>query len=161
MLASADFWVAVGFLGFVMLLGYIGVHRMIGDALDGRANKIAAELDEARRLREEAESLLASYKTKAAEAEEQAAKIVATAREEAEALAKEAAQRMEEYVARRTQQAEAKIAMAEAQATGEVRAAAADAAVRAAEDVLKSHATGDVAAELVAKGIAEAKARLN
>jgi len=161
MLASADFWVATGFIGFVMLLGYFGVHRMIGDALDGRASKIAAELDEARRLREEAEALLASYKSKAAEAEEQAARIVATARDEAEALAKEAAQRMEEYVARRTRQAEAKIAMAEAQAAGEVRAAAADAAVRAAEDVLKAHASGDLAADLIAKGIAEAKARLN
>jgi F-type H+-transporting ATPase subunit b len=161
MLASADFWVAAGFLLFIMLLGYLGVHRMIANTLDARAGKIASELDEARQLREEAESLLASYKARAAEAEQQAVQIVATAREEAEALAKEAAQRMEEYVARRTQQAEAKIALAETQAAGEVRAAAADAAVMAAETILKAQTAGETGSELVARGIADVKARLH
>lgn len=158
---DAEFFVALGFFCFLGVLGYFGVHSMIAGALDGRAKQIAAELAEAKRLREEAESVLASYKHKAAEAEKEAQSIVAQAREEAEAMAKEAAARMDEFVARRTKQAETKIAMAEAQASSDVRAAAAEAAVRAAESVLKVEAKGQLAGELIAKGIGDIKARLH
>ncbi|MDB5571521.1 MAG: atpF [Hyphomicrobiales bacterium] len=150
-----SFFVAVGFVLFVLLLGYLGVHNTIAGALDGRAKQISDELAEARRLREEAESVLASYRTKAAEAEAEAQAIVAAAREEAEALARESADRMSEFVVRRTKQAEAKIAMAEAQAMNDVRAAAADAAVKAAEIVLRDQTRGDAASELVTRGIAD------
>ena len=157
---DSGFFVAVGFALFVLLLAYLGVHKIIVGALDKRGQMISDELEEARRLREEAEAVLASYKARAAQAQAEADAIVAQARDEAEALARETATRMEEFVARRTKQAEAKIAMAEAQATNDVRAAAADAAVLAAEKVLRAQVKGDVAADLVGRDIAGVRANL-
>jgi F-type H+-transporting ATPase subunit b len=157
---DSSFFVAVGFALFLLLLGYFGVHTFLASKLDERGKRIQAELDEARKLREEAEAVLASYKARAAEAQAEADSIVAQARDEAEALAKESAARMEEFIARRTKQAEGKIAMAEAQATNEVRAAAADAAVVIAEKVLRVQTKGDVAADLVARGIDDVRKRL-
>ena len=157
---DASFFVAVGFGLFVLLLGYYGVHTLIAGTLDDRGRRIQAELDEASKLRAEAESVLASYKARAAAAEAEAQAIVAQAREEAEAMARESAIRMEEFVARRTKQAEMKIAMAETQATNEVRAAAADAAVLAAEKVLRIQTKGEAAAELVVRGIEDVRKNL-
>jgi F-type H+-transporting ATPase subunit b len=157
---DSSFFVAVGFALFLLLLGYFGVHTLIAGKLDERGKRIQAELDEARKLREEAESVLASYKARAVEAQAEADAIVAQAREEAEAMAKEAAVRMEEFVARRTKQAELKIAMAEAQATNEVRSAAADAAVLAAEKVLRIQTKGEAAADLVVRGIEDVRKNL-
>ena len=158
---DAEFFVALGFVLFVVLLGYLGVHKQITTALDNRAAQIAKELAEAKRLRDEAAAVLASFEKKRAEAEAEAQAIIAQARSEAEALAREAADRMADFVARRTKQAESKIALAEAQATSEVRAAAADAAVKAAETVLRAQTTGAVAADLVSKEISALKSRLN
>jgi F-type H+-transporting ATPase subunit b len=152
------FFVAVGFVIFVLLLGYLGVHKTLTKSLDDRAAKIQAELDEAKRLRAEAAAVLASYEAKRAEAEAEAQAIVTQARAEAEELAREAAERMAEFVTRRTKQAEGKIAAAEAQAANDVRAAAADAAVKAAEIVLTSEARGAVGEQLITKGIADLKA---
>ena len=152
------FFVAVGFVIFVLLLGYLGVHKTLMKSLDDRAIKIQAELDEAKRLRAEAAAVLASYEAKRAEAEAEAQAIVTQARSEAEELAREAAERMAEFVTRRTKQAEGKIAAAEAQAANDVRAAAADAAVKAAEIVLTSEARGAVGEQLITKGIADLKA---
>jgi len=156
---DATFFNAVGLALFILLLGYFGVHTIINGALDRRGQMIEKELDEARRLREEAEAVLASYTAKAAQAQAEAEAIVAQAREEAEAIAAEAAQRMEEFVARRTKQAETKIAMAEAQAANDVRAAAADAAVAAAEKVLRAQMRGDLAGELVSRSIDDVRTR--
>ena len=152
------FFVALGFVIFVLLLGYLGVHKTLVKTLDARAAKLQHELDEAKRLRTEAAAVLASYEARRAEAEAEAQAIVTQARAEAESLAQEAAQRMTEFVARRTKQAEGKIAAAEAQATSDVRAAAADAAVKAAEIVLTAQARGSVGEEMVAKGIVDLKA---
>jgi F-type H+-transporting ATPase subunit b len=152
------FFVAVGFVIFVLLLGYLGVHKTLVKTLDDRAAKIQHELDEAKRLRTEAAAVLASFEARRAEAEAEAQAIVTQARAEAESLAQEAAQRMTEFVARRTKQAEGKIAAAEAQATSDVRAAAADAAVKAAEIVLTAQARGSVGEEMVARGISDLKA---
>lgn len=157
---GSGFFVAVAFGLFILLLGYLGAHTLIANALDNRGKRIQAELDEARKLREEAEAVLASYKARAEQAQADADAIVTQAREEAEALARESAARMEEFVARRTKQAEAKIAVAEAQAANEVRAAAADAAVAAAEKVLRVQTKGDIAAELVARGIDDVRKQL-
>jgi F-type H+-transporting ATPase subunit b len=151
---DAEFFVAVGFILFVLLLGYLSIHSKIATALDERSERVANELAAAKRLRGEAEAVLASFKTKAAAAEAEAAAIVSQARIEAEALAKEAATRLEDFVARRTKQAENKIAMAEAQATADVRAAAADAAASAAEIVLRTEVKGTAAADLLSKDIA-------
>ena len=158
---DAEFFVAAGFVVFVMLLGYLGVHRMATKALDDRIKKVEDELAEAKRLREEAEAVLASYKKKAADAENEAAAIVTQAKAEADNLAKEAAARMADFVSRRQKQAEAKIALAEQQATADVRAAAAEAAVKAAENVIRAQTTGAAADDLVGKGIADLKRLLN
>ena len=158
---DAEFFVALGFVLFVMVLGYLGVHGTIAGALDGRIAKIKDELAEAARLRGEAQALLNSFAAKTAEAEAQAAAIVAQAKAEAEALAKEAQQRLEDYVTRRTKQAQDKIAQAEAQATADVRSAAADFAAKAAEIVLRQETRGAAGAELAAREIAALKDRLN
>lgn len=157
---DSSFFVAVAFGLFILLLGYFGAHTLIANTLDNRGKRIQAELDEARKLREEAEAVLASYKARAAQAQADADAIVAQAREEAEAMARESAARMEEFVARRTRQAEAKIAVAETQAANEVRAAAADAAVIAAEKVLRIQTKGAAADELIARGIDDVRKQL-
>lgn len=161
MLSTPEFWVAVAFLVFVGVLIYVGVHKYIIDALDQRTARIKAELDEARRLKEEAQGLLAEYRRKQGEAEREAADIVAGARAEAERLATEAKTKSEEFLARRTKLAETKIAQAEAQAVAEVRNAAADAAVSAADKILRETVRGPVADDLVSRGISELKVKLN
>lgn len=158
---DAEFFVALGFVIFVLLGLYMGVHNQITKGLDDRAKLVADELAEAARLRAEAQAVLASFEKKRVEAEAQAAAIVTQARAEAEALAKEAQTRLNDFVVRRTKQAEAKIAMAEVQATADVRAAAADAAVRAAGIVLTGQARGETGNALLMQGIADMKQRLN
>jgi F-type H+-transporting ATPase subunit b len=156
-----EFWVAVAFVLFLGVLLYAGAHKKILDALDQRGVRIKAELDEARRLREEAQKLLAEYQRKQLQAEREAEAIVAEAKAEAERVAAEARAKMEDFVARRTKMAETKIGQAEAQALADVRAAAADAAVAAAETILRDTAKGKVAEDLIAQGIADVKAKLN
>ena len=158
---EAEFWVAVAFFVFVAFLGYVGAHRMILASLDQRRDKIKSELDEARRLREEAEKLLAEYRRRQQDAESEAQTIISSAQAEAERIADEAHARMEELIARRTAIAQTKIAQAEAQALADVRAAAADAAVVAAEKILRQTAKGKVADDLIAKGIEDVKAKLH
>ena len=160
-LQEPETWVAVAFVLFIGVIGYVGAHKKIIEALDHRSARIKAELDEARRLRDEAEKLLAEYQRKQGEAEREATAIIAEARAEAERVAAEARGKMEEFVARRTRLAEAKIGQAEAQALADVKAAAADAAVAAAEKILRETAKGKVADDLVAQGIADVKAKLN
>ena len=158
---EAEFWVAVAFFVFVAFMGYVGAHRMILSALDQRRDRIKGELDEARRLREEAERVLAEYRRKQHEAENEAELIISNAQAEAERIAAEAHARLEELIARRTAIAQTKIAQAEAQAVADVRAAAADAAVAAAEKILKETAKGKLADDLIAKGIEDVKAKLH
>lgn len=158
---EAEFWVAVAFLLFVLVLFYVGAHKKILEALDSRAAGIKADLDEARRLRDEAQKLLAEYKRKQSEAENEAAAIVSEAKAEAERVAAEAKTKVEDFVARRTKMAETKIGQAEAQALADVRAAAAEAAVAAAEKILTVSAKGKVAEDLISRGIADVKAKLN
>ena len=161
MLLEAETWVAIAFIVFVGLLGYLGVHRMLAKALDDRAVRIKAELDEARRLKDEAAQLLAEYQRKRQQAEGEAQEIVAGAKAEAERMAIEAKAKIEEFVERRTRMAETKIAQAEAQAAADVRAAAAEAAVSAAERILSQQAKGDLANSLVAQGIEDVRKKLN
>ena len=158
---EAEFWVAVAFLIFIGILVYVGVPTMLTRALDDRARRVQTELDEARRLKEEAEKLLAEYQAKQRQAEVEAADIIEGAKSEAERIASEAHTRMEEFVARRTKMAETKIAQAEAQAVADVRAAAAEAAVTAAEKILTESVKGKVADDLIARGISDVKSKLN
>src|SRR5882757_1503070 len=161
MLMDPEFWVALAFAAFLGVLGYIGVHRMLAKSLDDRAARIKAELDEARKLKDEAAALLAEYQRKRPQAESEAQAILAGAKAEAERLALEAKSKIEEFVARRTKIAETKIAQAEAQATADVQIAAADAAVAAAEKILTQETKGQLAGELIAKGIDDVRKKLN
>src|SRR5882724_9181461 len=161
LLLEAETWVAVSFLIFVGILVYAGVPQLLINALDKRAKRVQAELDEARRLKEEAQKLLAQYQGKQSQAETEAAAIIEGAKAEAERIAAEAKVKMEEFVARRTKMAETKIAQAEAQAVADVRAAAAEAAVAAAEKILTVSVKGKVADDLIARGIGDVKAKLN
>jgi F-type H+-transporting ATPase subunit b len=158
---EAEFWVAVSFLIFIGVLIYAGVHRKVIEALDHRAARIKAELDDARRLRDEAAALVAEYRRRQQDAEREAEAIVAEARADAERIAAEARAKMEEFIQRRTKVAETKIGQAEEQALAEVRAAAADAAVAAAEKLLTQTTKGKIAEDLVAKGIEAVKTKLN
>ena len=142
MLMEPETWVALAFVVFVVGLGYIGVHRMVAKSLDERSARIKAELDEARKLKDDAAQLLADYQRKRQEAEGEAQEIIAGAKAEAERLAIEAKTKIEEFVARRTKMAETKIAQAEAQAAADVRSAAAEAAVAAAEKILSPRDQG-------------------
>jgi F-type H+-transporting ATPase subunit b len=158
---EAEFWVAVATVLFLLLLGYMGVHKKLLEVLDSRRHKIQAELDEARRLKEEAMALVAQFKAKQQEAEREAAAMLENARAEAERYAAEAKTKMDEFVARRTKMAETKIAQAEAQALADVRSAAAEAAVAAAGEILSQAAKGPVAENLLEQGIRELRTKLN
>jgi F-type H+-transporting ATPase subunit b len=161
MFEDPETWVAIAFLILMGVFAWLGVHRTVLTALDHRADRIRGELDDARRLKEEAAKVLAEYKAKRASAEREAEEIVANARAEAERIATDAKTKMEDFVARRTKTAENKIALAEAQALADVRAAAADAAVQAAATILSQSVKGSLAEDLLTKGIAEVRQKLN
>ena len=154
-------WVAVAFVIFVGILLRLGVPNLLFKVLDDRSARIRAELDEALKLRREAEGVLAEYRRKQSEAEKVAESIILNARGEADRMAAEAKAKVEEFVARRTRMAETKIAQAEAQALADVRAAAADAAIAAAEAILVKSTRGRAAESLISQGISELKTKLN
>src|SRR3984957_11680867 len=161
MFIEPEFWVAVAFVILMAVFAYFGIHRTVLKALDHRSERIRSELDDARRLKEEAAKLLDEYKARRASAEREAQGIIASAKADAERIAAEAKTKMEDFVARRTKTAESKIALAEAQALADVRAAAADAAVTAASTILSQTVKGQVADDLLAKGITEVREKLN
>lgn len=161
MFFEAETWVAVAFVILMVLFAYLGIHRTVLKALDNRAERIKAELDDARRLKEDAAKLLADYKSKRTSAEREAEEIIANAKTEAERIASEAKAKMEDFVARRTKTAESKIAQAETQAIADVRAAAAEAAVAAAGSIMSQTVKGNVADDLISKGIKDVRDKLN
>ena len=154
-------WVAIAFLIFVGIVFKLGAPQRLFKALDDRSARIKAELEEALKLRKEAEGVLAEYRRRQGEAERTAESIVLNARVEADRMAAEAQVRIEEFIARRTKMAETKIAQAEAQALADVRAAAADVAIAAAEAILVKTTHGAAAEALLARGIGDLKAKLH
>jgi len=156
-----EFWVAVSFFIFVAVLLYLGVHKKIAAALDARAAAIAKELEEAKRLREEAEKVLADYRRKQGDAAKETKAIIDLASKEAEIMAAETRRSMKEQFDRRMKLAEDKIARAETEALREVREAAADAAVAAAQAVIAQKLTPEAADKLVKQGIDALKGKLN
>jgi len=156
-----EFWVAVSFFIFVGALFYLGVHKKIATLLDARAAMIAKELEEARRLRDEAEKVLADYRRKQAGAVTEAENIIALAAKEAETFTAETRRSVKEYFDRRMKLAEDKIARAEQEAVREVRGAAVDAAVAAAQALIAAKLTPDRAKKLVAESIDTLKSKLN
>ena len=153
-------WVFIAVVIFLLSLLYFGIHKKIAGALDARADAIRNELDQARRLREEAQALLASYQRKQKEAEAQAEEIVKQARSDAENMATQARKDLAERLERRAAQAEAKIANAEAQALGEVKAKAADLAMDAAENILRTKMSAAEKSKFIQDGIKQMGATL-
>jgi F-type H+-transporting ATPase subunit b len=136
LLQDAHFWVGVAFAILLLVLLRAGVFRTLVGTLDARAAAVQAQLDEATRIREEAQALLADIRAQREDAERQAGEMMAAAQADAKRLAAEAKIKLEEQVKRRGELAERKIATAEAQAAAEVKAAAADLAAQMAEQVL-------------------------
>jgi F-type H+-transporting ATPase subunit b len=155
------FFAFVGLLIFLGIVVYLKVPGMMAKSLDDRADQIRNELAEAKRLREEAQHLLAEYQRKRKEAEAEAAQIVATAGREAEMLTAEAKAKTDEFVANRTALSEQKIKQAEADAIKAVRSAAVDLAIAAAETVLAKKADAKVQSDLFKTAVGDVKARLN
>ena len=156
---DATFWATAALIVFIALIMYLKVPGMITKSLDDRADKIRTDLDEARKLREEAQALLAEYQRKRRDAESEAETIVEAAKREADTLAGDAKKKLDEYVERRTKMAEQKIAQAEAQAMQDVKAIAAERAIAASEQVLMSKLS-DGGASLIKSSIAEVKSKL-
>jgi F-type H+-transporting ATPase subunit b len=161
MLEDPTFWALVGLILFLALIVYMKVPGKLTAALDNRADAIRTELEQARRLREEAQALLAEYQRKAREAEAEVEEIIDQAKREAEALEAEARKRVDDYVASRTKMAEGKIAQAEAQAIREVRSLSADVAIAAAQRILAARARGATADGLIKQAIDDVKAKLH
>ena len=158
---DATFYAFVGLVLFLALIVYLKVPGIIAKALDARADEIRNELAEAKRLREEAQHLLAEYQRKRKEAEAEAAQIVASAEREAQALTAEAKQKTEEFVARRNALSEQKIKQAEADAVNAVRSAAVDLAIAAAEAVIAKKSDTNVQSDLFNRAVNDVKTRLN
>jgi F-type H+-transporting ATPase subunit b len=161
LLQNPEFYVALAFLVFVGIRIYYGVPAWLGKALDSRAERIRNELDEARRLREEAQQLLADYKRKAATAENEAREIVERAEIEAKSLAEQAREALKATLERQTQAAEDKIKRSEAQAVTEVRAAAVEEAIKAAEQIIKTRVGSGAGDKLISDAIEDLPKRLN
>ncbi len=160
-LSNAELWVAAGLLLFFVILAVVGVPKLVAGALDAKAAKIQSELDEAARLRAEAEALLAQIRQEKAEAETQAAEMLAAAEADAKRMEVEARARLEESLTRREAMAERKIAQAEAQATAEVKAAAVELAAAAAERILADRLAASSTDPLADQAIAQIGPRLN
>ena len=160
-LANSDFVVSIAFLCFVGVLVYAKVPGILMGMLDKRADDIRSELDEARTLREEAQAVLAEFERKQSEVQEQADRIVATAKEEAELMAEQAQADLEKSIARRLAAAEDQIASAEQGAVREVRDTAIAVSVAAARTVLAKGMNADKANGLIDDAIADVNARLH
>lgn len=161
MLTTDTFWALVGLVLFLAIAVYFGVPGMVVRSLDNRTNRIKTEIDEARKLREEAQALLADYQRRRRDAEKEAEAIVEEARREAERMTRDANEKLREMVERRTQSAEDKIAQAEAQAIADVRTRAAEIAVDAARRVLEDKVHGDVADRILGESIDSVRKHLN
>ena len=159
--AQATLWVFLGLLAFFALIAFLKVPGKITAALDKRGDEIRTNIEEARKLREEAQALLAEYQRKHQAAEDEAKEIIDLAKREAAALAEEAKARMEDYVERRTKAVEQRISLAEGQALADVRASAIEVASRAAAQIVAAKAEGDTGDKLIDASIANLKDRLN
>jgi F-type H+-transporting ATPase subunit b len=160
LLQDAEVWIAIGMVVFFAILIRAKVPGMAMKALDDRGAKIQAELNEALRLREEAQALLASIKTEREAAERLAAEIIANAEEDAKRMRADAHARLEGQIQRRRAMAERRIANAEVQAALDVKAAAAEAAADLAERVLADRLQGMTSDPLVDRAVAQLAGKL-
>ena len=158
---DATFFALVGLIIFLGILAYVKVPAMMAGALDKRADQIRNELEQAKKLREEAQQLLAEYQRKRKEAESEAQSILSAAEREAAVLREDAKAKTEEYVSRRTAMAEQKIRQAEADAINEVRASAVDLAIVAAENLIGAKVDSKASGELFKASLGDLKKQLN
>ena len=157
--ADPEFWVLVAAAIFVAVV-WKPVRKSLIGTLDERAARIRAELDEAKKLRDEAEQLLAQYQQKEREAAAEAAAIIAHAVEEAERIAAQSARDLDQALARRQRLAEERIAQAEQKALDEIRAVAVDVAIGAAREVIQSQIDDERGGALLDAAIAALPQRL-
>lgn len=160
-LNNTEFVVLLAFIVFVGALIYFGVPGKVTGILDARAVQIKADLEEARTLREEAKTILASYERKQREVQEQSDRIVAAAREEAMLAATQAKVDLKTAIARRLAAAQDQIASAEASALRQVKERAVSVAVAVAGDVLAKQMTAETAAASIDNAIGQVEARLH
>lgn len=160
-LGNTDFVVLLAFLLFIAVLFYFNVPSLIGGMLDKRAEGIKTELEEARQLREDAQSLLASYERKQKEVQEQADRIVAAAKQEASAAGEQAQADLAKSVERRLAAAQEQIGSAEAAAIKEVRDQAIAIAIAASRDIIGKQMTATEGNKLIDDGIAQVDAKLH
>lgn len=160
-LSNTNFVVLIAFLLFVSVLVYLKVPSLLGGMLDKRADGIKAELDEARAIREEAQTLLASYERKQKEVKGQADRIVDHAKEEAAEAAELAKEQLKVSIARRIKAAEDQIASAEANAVKEVRDRAVTVAVDVAKQVVAKQITAAQGNKLIDQAISDVEAKLH
>lgn len=153
--------VLIAFVLFLGVLIYVKVPKLLAGQLDSRADAIRKELDDAKALREEAQTLLASYERKQKEVQEQSERIVATAKAEAAAAAERAKEDLAASITRRLAAAEEQIASAEASAIKEVRDSAISVAIAAAGDVIAKKVTAAEGNALIEDAIAEVEAKLH
>lgn len=158
---DATFWAMIALFIFIGVVIYMKVPGMIAKALDERAAKIRNDLDDARRLREEAQQLLVEFQKKRKEAEKEAADMVAAAKRESDLIIEEAHKKTEEYVARRAALAEQKIGQAERDAVNEVRSIAVDVATEAARTLLAGKLDEKTSAELFRDSLTAVQSKLN
>jgi len=160
-LSNTNFVVMIAFLIFIGVLIYLKVPGLLGGLLDKRADAIRAELDEAKSLREEAQTVLASFERKTREVEEQSKRIVEQAQEEAKMAAAQAEEDLKVSVARRIAAAEDQIASAQAKAVKEVRDEAVTVAVSAARAVIVKQMTAAQGNSLIDDAIATVETKLH
>lgn len=158
---DATFWAFIALVIFIGIIVYMKVPGMLARSLDERAERIGKELGDARRLREEAQALLAEYQKKRKEAEKEAADILTAAEREAALLLEEAKKKMDDYVVRRNKLAEQKIAQAETEAVNAVRSSAVDIAIAAAGKIIADKLDTKAAGELFKKSVGEVGSRFN
>lgn len=159
--SEAETWVGVGLLIFLAIVVFAAkAPKKITDALDAQSSAIQANLDEAARIREEAQALLETLKAERVEAERHAKELLAQAQAQVALLEADAKAKLEESLARRQQVAERKIANAEAQAAAEVKAAAAEVAAQAAETMLAQRLAGAKADPMVDAAIGQIATKL-
>ena len=159
--AEAEFWVGAGLVIFLAIVFFVAkAHKVAGAALDAKANAIQANLDEAARIRDEAQRLLKELQAERADAERQARDMLAAAEAQVRQFEAESKAKLEEGLERRRRITDQKIATAEAQAAAEVKAAAAELAAQMAEEVLTQRIAGAKTDPLVDRAIGQLAAKL-
>ena len=159
--SGPEFWILIAFIIFIGIMLWVKLPAKIAATLDARAEKIKARLDEARNLKEEAQSLLAQYQRKHRDAEKDAKAMIVRAQEEAENFAREAGVTLEESFARQVKNVEDKIAQAEASAVAKVKSAATELAIDAARRILSEELAKDQSEALTDAAIEDIEKRLN